>query len=253
MFNTFDVSSLHSVERGEHELLQKNAGRTDAEELTNICTTVRKLEPGVRMVTQLARTQMIDNANHFGRLATKCDLTRSTPRRRKDFLLDYQDQQTWKAEKLSTQILNDAALKKGVAVDGRIATTYRAESARVRQDIRAGVARWVSEHKRHERKRAAQDEKSIRVDIGMKTAEVDRAGPGKVLTLDVDASDDDYFLATLSADVGEDVIQVQVERDVRFCTLEKEIAKNLRCKFALALPNGISLTGFDAVTLSKTF
>ena len=113
----------------------------------------------------------------------------------------------------------------GVTLPPEPRTTYRAESARVRQDIRAGVSRWVSEHKRHERKRSAQDEKSIRVDTGMKTAEVDRAGPCKVLTLDVDASDDDYFLATLSDDAGENVIQVQVERDARFCTLEHEIAK----------------------------
>ena len=60
------------------EHCKKKDGPISLEKLTDIYTTVRKLEPDVRMVTQLAKTQMIDNAEHFGHLATTCDLSRST-------------------------------------------------------------------------------------------------------------------------------------------------------------------------------
>ena len=145
-------------------------------------------------------------------------------------MLDYQDQQSWKAEKLSEQIRNDAALKKGVAIDNRVAT---AESSRVRQDLRKGVASWVAKKKAHERERAAQDSRPIQEEQNNETTQVDKAGICKVLTLDIDMSDDDYFLATLTNVAGERILDIQVDRDARFCTLEQKITKQLKLQHRL--------------------
>ncbi len=199
------------------------------------------------MVTYAARAVMQDNANYFQTTAAKCDITRPLLRERHEMLVDLQEQQEWKAERLREHLQADNVAKR-VRTDSRAEASWSADavppalgpsSARWRADVRAGVSAWVATKHLRRRIRAREDPRPPPAT----TAETSGGDlpARKVLQMTIDVSDDDCFTVECTSLTGVSEAKVQVPRDAVYGDILRVLRGKTNASFSVVSETGLSL------------
>ena len=203
---------------------------------------------GQRQLEMAAKSQMLDNARYLGRVASFSDTSRPMQKARHDVLLNLQQQQLWKADQLGSRLHEDYQIKSGRAANhGHIGS--RTRSTRYHADVRSNVPRWVAGSKEHERKRASTD---TRPRPGSQFDRTDAKKENvKLLSVSIDASDDDMFTVVCTNMAAERIAEVEVLRNARIADLRNSLSKRLRFTYALVLENGVALCNLRGDFLVK--
>lgn len=190
-----------------------------------------RMQPGIRMVTQAARMQMVDNAVGIARTATHCDLSQPAQVTRYETLVDLEQQQIGKARDLKDALEEDA--------DNRHTTPINTErgARRKAQDAKK-AGKHIAGKKHRERMRSIRHHNAL-------SSKFFRNSNPLVLTVRVQGVEDTSLMKVDCLSMG-GVRRWTSEApsNLKFGVLKQWLVEHFKYrKLRLVSPHGVDITG----------